>query len=211
LSPELKTICYSCGDVSTSPNDPYYIGLIAKAIQDDQIPNCNLLIRTSPAESADRFEQLKNEFPWIQWNVPQWTLLSSDHQESWSQRIPSEQDLGDLKSILQFSDLNINMLSTMSLDFMLHGKPVINTVMGNGSNGLGGDQKFLNYAHIKLLLDSKATELACNQEQLMSAIHYALLKGPDRVAQSAFIDQQIGVSLEKTAMETAKALKSLVT
>ena len=128
--------------MSTSPNDPYYIGLIAKAIQDDQIPNCNLLIRTSPAESADRFEQLKNEFAWIQWNVPQWTLLRTDHQESWSQRIPSEQDLGDLKSILQFSDLNINMLSTMSLDFMLHGKPVINTVMGNGSNGLGDDQKF---------------------------------------------------------------------
>jgi len=211
LNPKLKTVCYSCGDVSTSPNDPYYIGLIAKAIQDDQIPNCNLLIRTSPAESADRFEQLKNEFAWIQWNVPQWTLLRTDHQESWSQRIPSEQDLGDLKSILQFSDLNINMLSTMSLDFMLHGKPVINTVMGNGSNGLGDDQKFLDYAHIKLLLDSKATELACNQEQLMSAIHNGLLKGRNRAAQSAFIDQQIGVSIEKTAIETAKALKYIET
>jgi len=210
LNTGLKTLCYSCGDVSTSPNDPYYISLIAGAIENNQLPKCNLLVRTSPAETPGRFDVLKNEYPWIKWNIPEWTQLRSSHQEAWSQRIPSVQDLIDLKSILAYSDVNINMLSTMSLDFMLHGKQVINPVMGNGSNGLGDDQKFLEYAHIKLLLDSKASELACDPQHLLTAIQNALAKDPDREAQSAFITQQIGVSIENTTSETTKALKSLL-
>ena len=210
LNPALKTLCYSCGDVSTSPNDPYYISLIAGAIEINELPKCNLLVRTSPAETPGRFDVLKNEYPWIKWNIPQWTQLRSSHQEAWSQRIPSEQDLIDLKNILAHSDVNINMLSTMSLDFMLHGKPVINPVMGNGSNGLGDDQKFLKYAHIKLLLDSKASKLSCDPQQLLTAIQNALAKDPGREAQSTFITQQIGVSIENTTSETTKALKSLL-
>jgi hypothetical protein len=40
------------------------------------------------------------------------------------------------------SDLNINMLSTMSLDFIQFDKPVINTVFGSATNGLYDDQRF---------------------------------------------------------------------
>ena len=210
LNTELRTLCFSCGDVSTSPNDPYYIEEIARAIEQELIPKCNLLIRSSPAETAERFEKLRHDFPWIEWNEPQWNQLRSGHQEAWSQRIPSKEDLMDLKAILRFSDVNINMLSTMSLDFMLHQKPVVNPVMGSGSNGLGDDQKFLKYAHIKLLIDSGATQVAMDVAEMIQCINNALETGPDLKAQSVFIDQQIGVSIDKTTVITAQALKQLL-
>ena len=210
LNPELKTLCYSCGDVSTSPNDPYYIQEIARAIEQELIPKCNLLVRSSPAETAERFEKLRLDFPWIKWNEPQWNQLRSGHQEEWSQRIPSKEDLMDLKAILRYSDVNINMLSTMSLDFMLHQKPVVNPVMGVGSNGLGDDQKFLKYAHIKLLIDSGATQVALDVAEMIQYINNALEKGPDLKSQTVFIDQQIGVSIDKTTLITAQTLKKLL-
>ena len=70
LDPDQPTLCFSCGDVSTSPNDPYYIEIIAQAIDSGVLPKLNLLIRTSPAESGERFEGLKQKFPWIKWNHP---------------------------------------------------------------------------------------------------------------------------------------------
>jgi hypothetical protein len=47
---------------------------------------------------------------------------SENHAEAWSQRIPSTEDI-NLRALLQYADLNVNMCSTMSLDFMLFDKP----------------------------------------------------------------------------------------
>ena len=93
---------------------------------------CQFLVRTSPAEGPERFAMIQKDFPEIIWNSPKWILTRENHAESWSQRIPSEEDIKDLRSLLEYVDLNINMCSTMSLDFMLFDKPVINTVFGNG-------------------------------------------------------------------------------
>ena len=114
------------------------------------------------------------KFPFIKWNYPKWILSRQGHQEEWSQRIPSVEDVKDLRSLLEFSDLNINMLSTMSLDFIQFDKPVINTVFGNAKNGLYDDQRFLNYAHIVNVVKSNATKIATNQEELIHAINLYL-------------------------------------
>ena len=82
--------------------------------------------------------------------------------------------------------------------------------MGNGVNGLGDDQKFLQYAHIKLLIDSGATQLALDVAEMIQCINNALETGPDLRAQSVFIDQQIGVSIDKTTAKTAQTLKQLL-
>jgi hypothetical protein len=58
----------------------------------------------------------------------------------WSQRIPSTEDIKDLRALLQYADLNVNMCSTMSL-ILCFDKPVINN-FGNLENGLYNDQRF---------------------------------------------------------------------
>lgn len=207
INPLKKTICFSCGDSSTSRNDELYISSIAMAIQNKTLPEVNLIVRTSPAEDPIRFSEIVAQFPFIQWNYPQWNLSRTGHQESWSQRIPSEQDSKDLRSLLEYSDLNINMLSTMSLDFMQFDKPVINTVFGNIANGLYNDQRFLEYAHIINVINSNATRIVKNETELIDAIKMDLempeLKQKERIA---LVKLQVGTPLLNTGKRIATTL-----
>lgn len=207
LDASKKTICFSCGDISTSKNDELYITTIAEAIQENKIQNVNLLIRTSPAEDPIRFKSFVEKFPFIKWNYPKWHLARKGHQEEWSQRIPSKEDVADLRSILEYSDLNVNMLSTMSLDFMQFDKPVINPVFGNAANGLYDDQRFLQYPHIKNVINSKATRIVKKEQELIDAIDvYLKDQGVDAENRKQLIQMQIGKPLEGTSKRIAETL-----
>ncbi|WP_445734163.1 hypothetical protein [Mariniflexile sp.] len=208
LDESLKTICFSCGDISTSKNDELYIETIAEAIQNKLLKPVNFIVRTSPAEDPIRFKQLVEKFPFIKWNFPKWQQVRDNHQEAWSQRIPTIEDVKQLRALLEYSDMNINMLSTMSLDFMLFGKPVINPIFGNATNGLYNDQRFLGYAHIQHLVNSNATKVVKTKEQLLEAISDYLIKDEDAHNRENFIKQQVGVALDKTSKELVASLKA---
>ena len=211
LDPNLKTICYSCADVSIGANDPVVIRAIANAIRRNAInTKVQLIVRTSPAEDDSRFKAIRDEFPEIVWNVPKWILTRDNHAESWSQRIPSQEDITDLRSLLQNVDLNINMCSTMSLDFMLFDKPVINTVFGNPENGMYDDQRFLNYGHFKKVVDSQSVTIAKNATELIDQINQALNNPQERTTQrKAMLDLQISEPLEGTSKRIATILSQL--
>jgi hypothetical protein len=210
LDAHLKTICYSCADVSIGQNDPIVIRAIANAIRNNTIETkVQLLVRTSPAEDDSRFRSLGEEFPEIKWNVPKWILTREGHAETWSQRVPSEEDIKDLRSLLEYVDLNINMCSTMSLDFMLFDKPVINAVFGNPENGLYDDQRFLNFGHFKKVVDSQSVTIAKNQTELIDQINEALVNSKARTIQrKAMIDLQISEPLEGTSKRIATTLSN---
>lgn len=205
-----KIICYSCADVSIGENDPIVIKAIAKAIRNNEIRlPVQLLVRTSPAEDDSRFKAIRDEFPEIVWNVPKWVLTRENHQESWSQRIPSQEDIVDLRTLLENADLSINMCSTMSLDFMLFDKPVINTVFGNLENGLYNDQRFLNYNRYKKVIDGNAVTIAKDKYELIDQINQALENPKEREKdRTAMINLQIGQNLEGTSKRIASTLAS---
>ncbi|MEC3907348.1 hypothetical protein VOI54_09990 [Tamlana sp. 2201CG12-4] len=208
LDLNLKTICFSCGDISTSKNDELYIETLANAIIEKTIEPVNFIVRTSPAEDPVRFKEIVEKFPFIKWNFPKWEQVRQNHQESWSQRIPTIKDVKQLRALLEYSDLNINMLSTMSLDFMLFDKPVINPIFGNQTNSLYDDQRFLGYAHIAHLVNSQASKLVKTKEALIRAISDYLETDNDKEKRKNFIKQQVGVSLEKTNSALADSLKA---
>ncbi len=208
LSDQKQVICYSCADVSIGKNDPVVIKAIANAIRCINIEReVQLLVRTSPAEDDARFKAIREEFPEIRWNVPKWILTRENHSESWSQRVPSEEDIMDLRAILEYAALNINMCSTMSLDFMLFNKPVINTVFGNEINGIYNDQRFLNYDHYKKVVESGAVTIAKDKTELISQINEALENPKERILQrKAMIALQIGKPLLNTSKRIAETL-----
>lgn len=211
LDANKKIICYSCADVSIGPNDPIVIKAIAQAIKNNEIESqVQLLVRTSPAEDDSRFKAIRDEFPEIVWNVPKWILTRENHQESWSQRIPGYEDIKDLRALLEFADLNVNMCSTMSLDFMLFDKPVINTVFGNIENGLYNDQRFLKYDHFKKVVDSNAVTIAKNKQELIAQINEALSNPEKRKSERKdMIEMQVSKSLSGTSNRIAAVLSAL--
>jgi hypothetical protein len=199
LNVKSKTICYSCGDSSTSKNDELYISIIADAFLNSKLDKeVNFIVRTSPAEDPKRFYDLQERYPFIVWNFPKWYLARKGHPEPWSQRIPSKEDLADLRSLLEFCDININMCSTMSLDFMLFDKPVINPVLGNESNDLYNDQRFLKFGHYLNVLESKSTKIVKTEKELIDAINiYLEFPEQQQKERNDLINMQIGVPLKK--------------
>ena len=207
LDPLKKIICFSCGDSSTSKNDELYIKTIATAILEKKIPDVTLLVRTSPAEDPIRFALVAEKFPFVKWNFPKWHLSRKGHQEEWSQRVPTVEDVKDLRGILNYSDLNINMLSTMSLDFMQFGKPVINTVFGTSENGLYDDQRFLKYEHLIHVVNSNATKIAKNEKELLTCVN-EYLQNPilDEANRKELLEMQVSKSLHGTGERIAENL-----
>jgi len=207
-----KTICYSCGDVSTSKNDAIYIKTIAEAISENKIKEpVNLLVRTSPAEDATRFSSLKDEYPFIKWNYPKWILSRENHQETWSQRIPTTEDIVDLKGLLAFTDVAINMCSTMSLDAMFFDKPVINPVFGNENNGLYNDQKYLKYQHYARVVESNAVAVVKTADELINEINVSLKNPEARLdAQKELLKLQISYPLQDTGKRIATKINQCI-
>ncbi|OIQ22714.1 hypothetical protein [Lacinutrix sp. MedPE-SW] len=207
LDASKKVICYSCADAGIGANDAVHIASVMQYINNNPKLNLQLLVRTSPAEDGLRFEPLKEKFPEIKWNIPKWKLARNNHVESWSQRIPSIEDVIDLRSILEFSSLNINMCSTMGLDFMLFNKPVIYTVFGNETNDLYNDQLFLNYVHLEYVIDSKAVAIAKDETELHAYLTEALEQPELRKEnREALIKLEISKTLKGTSNRMAKTL-----
>ena len=201
-----KLICYSCADSSIGKNDNIHIKALWNYIK--QHNDLQLIVRTSPAEEGKRFKNLMSQIPEIKWNIPKWIQTRENHAESWSQRLPTKQDVLDLKAILSFSDVNVNMLSTMSLDFMIFDKPVINTVFGNNKNGLYNDQRFLNYDHYKYVIDSKAVTIATNEIELHQQLEEAINKPEERQEfRKEILKFEIGVPISGTSKRIVEVLK----
>ncbi|MGY5847689.1 hypothetical protein ACW6QP_09730 [Salegentibacter sp. HM20] len=209
LNYNLKTICFSCGDVSTSANDEIYIRTIAEAIIDGKLREpVNFIVRTSPAEEPDRFKKIKEEFEFIIWNFPKWKQAREVHSELWSQRVPTREDSIDLRMLLEYSDIGINMCSTMSLDFMVFDKPVINPVFGNKENALYDDQRFLKFAHYNRVVESGAVAVAKNREELIKEINFSLENPLSRLDnQRKLLKLQIGAELQGTGERISQTLK----
>ncbi|ESU25950.1 hypothetical protein FLJC2902T_29600 [Flavobacterium limnosediminis JC2902] len=204
-----KTILFTCNDAS-SENDPFYLELLASFVVNKKLSkNVNIIVRTSPAEEPTRFQHIVSKYPFIIWNFPDWKLSRSNHQESWSQRIPSMEDVVNLRAMLAYSDLCINVLSTITLDSFLFDVPVINPVFGNEENGMFDDQKFLKYAHLDYVVKSGAINLAKNELEYLSAIEYCLTNPDQKIAeQKELIKLQIGKPLLNTSKRIAMTLKN---
>ena len=207
LDSSKRLICYSCADSGIGANDSLHITSVMNYINAHPELMLQLLVRTSPAEDGLRFELIKNKFPEIKWNIPKWTLARHNHVESWSQRIPLIEDVIDLRAILEFSDLNVNMCSTMGLDFMLFDKPVIYTVFGNENNGLYNDQLFLNYVHLQYVIDSKAVAIAKDEVALHNYLTEALEQPELRKEyRASLISLEISKALKGTSKRMTETL-----
>ncbi len=200
-------IVFTCND-STSKNDPIYLDVLARFMEEKKlVKEVNLIVRTSPAEDPDRFRHLIDKYPFIVWNFPDWTVKRKNHGESWSQRVPSKEDLDDLKSMLKHCDFNINVLSTITLDSFIFDKPVINPVFGTKENGMYDDQRFFNYEHLSKLVDSNASQIAKNEDEFLIALNNLLnFKDHKKAERTNFLTLQIGKPLEGTSKRIAEAL-----
>ena len=123
LNPHKKMVCFSGDDVKTSPYDPNYLDDVANAIVENGLDKkLQLVFRRCPVDVSGRYDWVIKNYPDLIIEIPPLWNFNSD---IWSAVYPTFDDVKLLTSLVYYSDVVINMGSTMAFDFGMFNKPCI--------------------------------------------------------------------------------------
>ncbi|PKB17472.1 hypothetical protein [Flavobacterium sp. 5] len=124
LDPNKKIICFSGDDTKTSPDDPSYLkDIVEEIISANLQDEYQILLRRCPVDFSGRFENIVNDYKdLIKEAVPLWHFNSS---KEWNAVYPSVEDVKLLVSTAFYSDIVVNVGSTMAFDFAMFNKPCV--------------------------------------------------------------------------------------
>jgi hypothetical protein len=195
--PNRPLICYSGGDRGTCPEDQEHVGVLLGLIRSGQIRNHpQVIVRPSPADDGKRFDAVRKKFPELLFAQPKWTHEAA---HDWSRIIPAPEDIGILANLTQYATMNVNLGSTMTLDFGLHDVPVVNIafdVASPPSFGMPLWDYYYFFEHYRPVVEYGAARFARSSEQLAEYVN-AYLDNPalDREGRRKLFELEVGVPL----------------
>lgn len=124
LDLDKKIICYSGDDVLTCPDDPQYLNDLADELIKNNLDNeYQILLRRCPVDISGRFEKIISQYPNLIKQAP--PLWNFEPNSSWTTIYPLPEDVKLLVSTVYYSDVVVNLGSTMAFDFGMFDKPCI--------------------------------------------------------------------------------------
>lgn len=176
LNPKYKTIFHTTV-TKAYPFQKKYIRDLIRLREEGKIPYVNIFIRIHP---LDIYENYKEFF-----NISD-VAFEKAGRDMGGQAEMRYDDLLNLKYSLQYTDLNINYASTISLEASIFDTPIVN---------IGHLDRFAlayGFDHYKPILDSGAVRLAKTDEELTALIN-TYLENPalDREGRSAVVRSHV--------------------
>jgi len=176
--PARPLVCYSGGDAGTCPEDHQHVGVLLALIRAKQIRgNPQVLLRPSPVDEGRRYDGVRREYPELIYARPAWV-----HSElsNWARVIPLPEDVQFLANLTHYADLNINTASTMTLDFAVHDKPIVNIAFDIASPpplGVPLWDFYYQFEHYRPVVELGAARFARSPEELAEHVN-AYLEDP---------------------------------
>jgi hypothetical protein len=209
--PGRKLICYSGGAAGNSPDEPRQLDVLLQQVRTGQIRgNPQVVLRPSPADEGSRFREVRARYPELIYCPPAWI-----HQAdaAWDTAMPLPEDIGLLVNLTRHSDLNINFASTMTLDFALHGKPVVNVAFDMSDPGVYGIPQYdyvAQFEHYQPVIELGAARFAKTPEELAAHVN-AYLENPelDAAGRARFVELEIGVPVGQCTGRILAVLEQL--
>lgn len=119
-----KIICYSGDDVLTCPDDPKYLEDVADELVKNNLDNdYQILLRRCPVDISGRFDAVVAKYPNLIKQAP--PLWNFEPNTSWTTIYPLPEDIKLLVSTVYYSEVVVNLGSTMAFDFAMFKKPCI--------------------------------------------------------------------------------------
>ena len=119
-----KIICYSGDDVKTCPDDPQYLADLADELVKNKLDNdYQILLRRCPVDISGRFDAVVAKYPNLIKQAP--PLWNFQPNSSWTTIYPLPEDIQLLVSTVYYSEVVVNLGSTMAFDFAMFQKPCI--------------------------------------------------------------------------------------
>jgi hypothetical protein len=171
LDPNKKIICFSGDDTKTSPDDPSYLKDIAEELIKANLQgNYQILLRRCPIDFSGRFDTVVNEHKdLIREAPPLWYFSTS---KEWSAVYPSIEDVKLLISTAFYSDIVVNVGSTMAFDFVMFHKPCafINYDQENKKVKDWSVKRIYQFQHFRSMPNKDAVIWLNSKEEIIDAI-----------------------------------------
>lgn len=195
--PSRPLICYSGGDTGTCPEDQFHVRTVLEEIRSGRIRhNPQIVLRPMPVDHGVRYRSLREEFPELIYCAPDWVHPRSGN---WSDVLPLPSDVQFLANLTTHSDLNINVASTMTLDFAIHDKPIVNIAFDIAEPPVLGvpiADLYYQFEHYRPVIQLGAARIAHSRDALVEHVN-AYLDDPtlDREGRAALVALEVGTQL----------------
>jgi hypothetical protein len=209
--PARQLICYSGGDTGNCPDDASHVRILMQAIRDGRIHgNPQVLLRPAPVDEGSRYDPVRRDFPELIVQRPAWIHTVPGQ---WSHVIPLAADIRMLANLTYHCDLNINLGSTMTLDFAIHDKPVVNIAFDVTSPppfGIPVWDFFYQFEHYTNVVKLGAARFARSPGELVAHVN-AYLSNPrlDAEGRRRLTEMQVGVPIGRSCTRILQVLETL--
>lgn len=209
--PSRPLVCYSGGDPSVYTAEYEYVTLLMRMIRDGRVGGRpQVVLRPSPADDGRQFDQVRQEFPEILYVPPVW---EHTRPGDWTRTLPLPDDVAMLTNLTRHSDVNINLNSTMTLDFAIRDRPVVNLGFDLRTPPPFGQPLwdfFWQFEHYRPVVEFGAARSARTPEQLAEALNlYLADPSRDRAGRKRFVDLEVGVPVGGSCERIVSVLSAL--
>lgn len=187
LDPKKKIIIYAPNGKYSVKSDGLMIDLLHSLIENNVIPNSQLIVRFQPNDFVD-MEEIKKR-PWLIYDIPG-IRFSKERGVDWDMDF---KDLNRLSDTLKNADLFICYTSSLSVDAALFNKPVINIdfEIDKIENPLQSPRQYYKMTHYKKALKTGGIKVVSNKENMIYWINSYLENSDlDKEGRERLVEEQ---------------------
>ncbi len=209
--PSRPLICYSGGDPGTCPEDPEHVRVLLDLIRAGRIKgNPQMLLRPMPVDDGSRYCNVRRNYPELIYLQPTWLHTKPG---DWSRVMPLSEDVRFLANLTQYADLNVNLASTMTLDFAIHDKPIVNIAFDVASPPPFGKplwDYYYRFEHYRPVVELGAARFARSPEELAGHVN-AYLKNPnlDSDNRRRLVELEVNLPLGRSSQRIVEVLGAI--
>ena len=206
-----KYILFSGDDITTSPYDHFYLEDIAKIVRDknkNYDSKLGIIYRKCPVDFTGRHLSLVEEYKDVIVCIdPLW----ENHGNSWDTVMPLKEDNQLLANTIRYSELIINVGSSMIFDAICHNKPCayINYNSEKGDATKWNIEKIYKFIHFKSM-PSKDAVLWVNTKEDYSIVIDEVLKGDFKLEQTKKWFSKINNFPKDSSEEIYRTINSII-
>jgi hypothetical protein len=208
--PSRPLICYTGADAGTCPGDPGYVRTLLDLIRDKAIQlHPQVVLRPTPVDAGTRYDGLRGAYPELLYAPPAW--VRPKNGGTWADVIPLPEDPQFLANLVHHSDMNVNWASTVTLDFAIHDKPVVNVAFDVGTPSPTEPRELYERCdHYRPVIALGAARVAHSPAELAAHVN-AYLGDPslDREGRRRLVELEIGWPVDHSSQRIVDVLERL--
>ncbi|MGZ4704342.1 MAG: hypothetical protein ACXWCM_05685 [Acidimicrobiales bacterium] len=207
LDPGRPIVCFTAGDAGTCPDDPYHLSVLLELVRSGLVHgDPQVVLRTAPVDPGDRFDGVRRDYPELVDAAPNW---SHGDGGLWHTAYPTREDVVALSALTAGADVNVNMASTMSIDFALRDTPVVNIGFDHHPEDHRAG-RYYRFTHYRPVVELGAVRVAGDAAQLAEQVSRYLREPElDRDGRQALVDLELGVPMGRSSAAVVAALEAI--